>query len=106
MWIRRLPDSFGRYTRWRLLNDAMAWVPTLTQQHLDDIVVKKSEKLPAYRQRAPEVVLLIVADGFLASGLVRFDGGNVERHGFDAVYLLQYPKSEVQELAATVRPWS
>jgi hypothetical protein len=106
MWIRRLPESFGRYSRWRLLNDAMAWVPRLMREHLDDIVEKKSEKLAAYRQRAPEVVLLVVADGFLASGLVRYDGAPVERRGFDAVYLLHYPKGEVQELVAPARPWS
>mgnify|MGYP005815444235 CR=1 FL=1 len=106
MWIRRLPDSFGRYSRWQLLNDSMAWVPTLSREYLNSIVARKAGKLAAYQRRVPDVVLLMVADGSLASGLVRYDDGSVERRGFEAVYLFHHPKGEVQELAAPARPWS
>jgi hypothetical protein len=100
LWIRRLPRSLDRYCRWRLLNDAMAWVPSLSHAYLDTIVAKKAQKLPAYQQRVPKVVLLMVADGFLASGLVRYQDGPVAARGFEAVYLLHHPEGKVQELAA------
>jgi hypothetical protein len=106
LWIRRVPESFGRYSHWRLLNDAMGWVPWLSREHLDDIVAKKAERLGAYQQRVASVVLLIVADGALASGLVRYADGPVAPRGFDAIYLLHHPKGEVQELASPSRPWS
>jgi len=99
MWVRALPTSFGRYTRWTLMNDSMAFVRRLTRQHIEDVVAEKARKLPDYRQRVPEVVLLIVADGFLASGLVRYEGGQVNAHGFEAVYVLQYPSGHVDKVA-------
>lgn len=103
LWIRRVPGSFGRYAHWRLMNDAMAWVPSLSQR-LDDIAAKKAEKLGAYQQRVPTVALLMVADGALASGLVRYEGGPVQSRGFDAVFLLHHPKGRVQEVGAPAVP--
>jgi len=99
MWVMALPTSLGRYRRWTLMNDAMAFVRGLARQHIQDIVVEKAQKLPLYRQRVPRVMLLIVADGFLASGLVRYEGGQVDAQGFEAVYLLLYPKGQVEKVA-------
>lgn len=99
LWIWALPPAFPRYTHWRLGNDAVGWTRKLRPDHLVAQVTKKARLLPEYRQRVPDVVLVIVADKFLASGMITWGGERLSPYGFEAVYLLHYPEGEVDRVA-------
>ena len=99
-WATRLPDTEVGYRRgWRLLNDAIGLVRRVTPQDIDAIIVKKAALLEAYLRRVPEVALLMVADSFLVSGMVTYEGGPMAARGFSGVYLLWFPEGRVEALA-------
>lgn len=99
-WVTRLPNSQVGYRRgWRMLNDAIGLVRRVGVQHIHSIIAKKAPRLEAYRRRVPDVALLIVADRFLVSGMVAYEGGQLDARGFAGVYLLRYPEGKVEELA-------
>jgi hypothetical protein len=99
LWIWALPPSFGRYSRWRLGNDAVGWGRRLLPVHVEDLIAKKAALLPEYRRCASEVVLVIVADKFLASGMIIWEGTHLSPQGFEGVYLLHFPEGEVDRIA-------
>ncbi len=63
------------------------------------IVNEKANRLDDYHRAVPRVALLIVANKFLRSGLLRFDGAEIDGRGFESVYLLHYPDAKVEKLA-------
>ncbi len=97
--IHRLPESEAGYSRgWKLLNDRVGWVRNQTTEQVQARVDEKAVHLPEYRKAVADVALLLVTNGFFRSGLISFDG-TVDPRGFESVFLLHYPKGEVQKLA-------
>lgn len=99
LWLRKLPGNFGRYTRWRLANDAVGWARRLRPEHVASLIAKKASLLPEYRRRTSDVVLVVVADKFLVSGMIIWNGERLPATAFEAVYLLHYPEAEVDRVA-------
>ena len=54
----KVPDL--RFARWTVARPGL--VATLTRKHLQEVIDKKAEKINAYKKRAEEIWLLIVAD--------------------------------------------
>jgi hypothetical protein len=101
LWVTALPASMAGYSRWPLLNDAIGFVRKLSREHVDSIIVKKAARIVGYQRRVQEVVLLLVADSFLVSGMMRYESEPVPARGFSAVYLLHHPRGALDELATT-----
>jgi hypothetical protein len=99
LWVTALPASEAGYSRWRLLNDAIGFVCALSREHVEAIVAKKAARLVDYQRRVQEVVLLLVADSFQVSGMMRYESEPVPGRGFSAVYLLHHPRGALVELA-------
>jgi hypothetical protein len=87
IFMRALPDTFGHYTEWQWVSDAIGWVRNVDAETISDRVRKKASKLPQYRQKVNRVLLLIVADRTRASGMFTFpDTVTVQSAGFDEVH--------------------
>lgn len=99
LWISALPGPVGRYSRWRLANDGIGWARWLSPDHVASLIAKKASLLPEYQRRTSDVVLVIVADKFLMSGMIIWDGDRLPARGFEAVYLLHYPEAKVDRVA-------
>lgn len=70
------------------------WVSPLTPGPLQACINEKASLLPAYRQEAEEIWLVIVADSMRPSGFIEarpdFDAASVESP-FDATYFYRHP---------------
>lgn len=96
----RLRDSERGYSRgWKVLNHRVGWVKTMSGNEVQKIVNEKANRLDDYHRAVPRIALLIVANKFLRSGLLRFDGAVIDGRGFESVYLLHYPERKVEKLA-------
>lgn len=96
-YVRRLPESFGKYTRWTHVTDRAGWVRDLEPAFLEEKIEEKSGKIEKYQRNVDEVRLLLVANRAYNSGKMTLTSNTrVDRQGFSEVYLLSYPDSVVR----------
>lgn len=91
-YVRRLPETFGKYTRWTHVADRAGWVRNLDSFFIEEKIAEKAAKLKKYQRYHNEVRLLLVANRVYNSGRMSFT--NVipaDGQGFAEVYLLSYP---------------
>ncbi len=93
LWIQPLPPSSGEYDRWPCIGDSAGWRSTLNSELVQSCIDNKSGLISECRARCSEVVLLLVINKTLASGIVRIDP-TFEAHsrGFDAIYVDPFPE--------------
>jgi len=60
IFIWRVPEL--RFARWSPTNNSVGFVSTLTPERLQEEIDKKASKISAYKKRAEDIWLLIVAD--------------------------------------------
>lgn len=96
-YVRRLPGSFGKYTRWTHVPDRTGWVHNLDLPYLEHQIAEKATKLEKYQRNHKEVRLLLVANRMYNSGKISVTNIiNVDGKGFAEVYLLSYPDSVIK----------
>jgi len=91
-FVTRLPLAAGRHVRWMVIGDSVGWVRSIRWTDIEGIVREKADCLEAYRGRANEVILVLVADRLTESGMLRYVDPAVTggRHGFTAVYWYEH----------------
>lgn len=96
-WIDRLPDTekFNKYDRWKIVSDSVGWSKQINAAMLEDLLLSKYEKLGRYRKKANRVIVLVYADLYKNSGLMRLEGSplKVKLGGFEAIYLYLHGNS-------------
>ena len=106
LYVTRLPDDCNRdrlnRPDWYPVSETIGW-PEKSGHILQERILEKSKKLENYRTNVAselgihntaslDVRLLLVADHFWASGMVRPAAGvYYELHGFSAVYFYPFP---------------
>lgn len=94
VFITRIPNSFGHYNRWDLVNDAVGWVGSTSHELLQAAIDAKQPKLAAYHEKYEDIELLLVADRILNSGKLRLTEVPLLRNpGFRRILFLSYPES-------------
>ena len=94
VFITRIPDSFGRYTRWNLISDGVGWVASATPDRLQAAIDAKGSKLESYRKKYKNIDLLLVADRIKNSGKLDLaQMPSLRNPGFRRVLFLSYPES-------------
>lgn len=91
----RLPNKFERYNRWDFIDSHVGFSRPIDESLIRDKVKNKATKLPRYKERYNEIILLIVLDRTFESGM--FHSVNDEMvlpdYGFSSVYLAFYPEN-------------
>jgi hypothetical protein len=90
LFLKRLPASFKRYSRWTLLTDQVGWVREVTIDDLQHAIEKKASRLRLYRDRYERTILLLVANRRFRSGKIRAPARTVpvENLGFSSIYFM------------------
>ena len=90
----RLPDKLKRYNRWTFIDNYVGWSRPIDEAAVHAKVKDKAIKLPKYREKYSEIILLIVTDGTYESGMFHpvADGMSSPHYGFSSVYLALYPE--------------
>lgn len=93
--VHRLPDSFGRDKNWCCPTDHTGYVGPVTEAHIENAVNAKEPKIAAYRACCDKVWLLLVLDRLWQSGMLQCTDSTpcIRKSGFDAIWLLEYPKA-------------
>ncbi|HXG60080.1 MAG TPA: hypothetical protein VNO22_01790 [Planctomycetota bacterium] len=88
-----LRDGMGEYRIWQCTDNSVGMAWSTDENTLLRLISKKAEKLPQYRKRVQETMLLIVADYMWDSGRYRHTPMTtlLPSYGFSQVYLLAYP---------------
>lgn len=84
------------------------WVPELSNEEIREVIAKKEEPLPSYRQKCSGVWLLIVVEGLFPSSLYDVADAVREREfqsEFDKLFLLRYFEGEVIGLKRKKERW-
>lgn len=98
VYIQKLPDQFGEYTRWIYVSDRVGYVRAMTRDFIQEAIAKKAKNLKKYRKNISDVRLLLVSDGQYNSGRAFFaDDISFDACGFNSVYYLLSP-TEVHRL--------
>ena len=108
-WDHPLAGSIDRLYAWAVPDPEMArwrvaragWVAPLTPEHLQRPIAKKSSKIGAYKDAAPENWLLIVANGMKPSqsfDVPRDFPANEVSSPFERTFFYRYPDGEVIEI--------
>lgn len=91
-YIQRLPESFGKYTRWIYTSDNVGWVYTPSASYFEEKIKKKAKKLSKYKRNLEEVSLILVANRIYNSGRMSIENDiQLKENGFKNVYFLSYP---------------
>ncbi len=94
----RLSDKFKRYKRWTFIDNHIGFSREIDEAVILNKVKKKAAKLPKYRERYSEIVLLIVLDRTYESGMFHLiaDELVLPDCGFSSVYLALYPENYIK----------
>jgi len=98
IWFVRLPDKFKRYNRWTFIDNHIGFSREIDEAVILNKVKKKVAKLPKYRERYSEIVLLIVLDRTYESGMFHSitDELVLPDCDFTSVYLALYPENYIK----------
>jgi hypothetical protein len=96
LYVRRLPDvpDLTKYSRWTCVDNHTGCVKDLRPGDLHFALNKKRKRLSSYRDNFDRIVLIIVADRTLSSGMLEWIEDNPmdsDSIGFDAIWLVIYP---------------
>lgn len=92
IYVTRLPDKAGKYTRWENVDDRVDWVREVDLEFVRPFVAEKEARIGKYRTHINDVRLLLVADRTCSSGMLEFQGGGLKLEtAFNKVYVLEYP---------------
>ena len=92
LFLTALPLEVGQYWHWHCLNNSVGWVNRQAEGIVSTAIRTKALNLSAYRSRVQRIALLLVAEVMNDSGMLEVgDLSQVQREGFDAVYLYRYP---------------
>lgn len=106
--MRRLPQDsekypeFINYRRWTMVNNHVGGVSRLKEEDVLQKINKKIRKLPKYKTKFNENILLIVIDSTVGSGMFRDIPHSicVPENDFSSIYVALYPKG-IKEIWAT-----
>jgi hypothetical protein len=100
VYICRLPEVCGEYSRWDIVSDSVGWDGVIDSSIVQTVVDKKSANLSRYKEHVEDVRLLLVCDRTKNSGKHVFRHLSfIESAGFNYIYLLSYP-DEISQV-----PW-
>jgi hypothetical protein len=88
-FLKALPRSFERYSRWISVTDAVGWLRGVEAEDLQPAVDEKARKLKSYSSKYDKTMLLLVADRRYRSGKL---GGKAKfrlrNPGFFSIYFM------------------
>ena len=94
IYIRKLPDQLGKYTKWNYVSDKVGFVKSIDKGVIERAVVEKATNLPKYAENILDVRLLLVSNRIFNSTKYRLDNDIIcDAHGFNKVYYLSYPET-------------
>lgn len=98
IWLERLPDKYKRHNQWTFIDNHVGFSRAIDEAVIQDKVKNKAAKLPKYKKKYSEIILLIVLDRIYESG--RFhpvaDEVVLPDYGFSSVYLALYPENYIK----------
>lgn len=94
----RLPAKFERFNRWTFIDNHIGYSRAIDETMIQEKIKGKATKLPEYKKRYKEVILLIVLDRTYESGMFHAIADKIasEKCGFSSVYLSLYPESYIE----------
>ncbi len=88
------PPLPPNYSRWTYIHDRVGMVRQIISSDIQKAINSKQRKLPLYKQKFSDIILLIVADCVLNSGKLKLNSQiQIDSSGFHSVYFLSYPES-------------
>ncbi|MEW5911867.1 MAG: hypothetical protein AB1814_04880 [Thermodesulfobacteriota bacterium] len=93
VWLKRLPENFNQYKRWTFINNHVGFSREIDEDLIQDKINNKATKLPAYRKKYNQTILLIIVNRIFKSGMFHNvpDDSIFDGCGFLYVYLGLYP---------------
>lgn len=94
----RLPAKLERYNRWTFIDNHVGFSRAIDKTIIQEKIKGKAAKLPEYKKRYEEVILLIVLDRICESGMFHANTDKIafDKDGFSSVYLALYPESYIK----------
>jgi len=94
VYMRRLPSSFVRYSRWTFVNDKVGWLRRVSTPELQHAINRKAGNLALYKRKYDNIDLLLVADRMFNSGKLILGGlPTLSNPGFRNIYFMSYTES-------------
>ena len=94
IFMSPVPASFGHYSRWLAVDDRVGWAREVNAADIQSAIDKKADNLALYKEKYPDIDLLLVADRTFNSGrLLPVKHLKVRNPGFRHIYFLSYPEA-------------